>query len=89
MTFKGASNSGKSKSGGSSQPKASVRATPAKSLSNKPAAKAPSSGGRSNRTLWLIVGAIVILGLCCVCSVGLGWTYGDAVVDFLRSLNLQ
>jgi hypothetical protein len=90
MTFKGASGSGKSKSGGSSKPKASVRTTPVKVLADKPAAKAPTSTGRGNRATLLVIGAIVLIGLLCICSVGvLGWTYGDGIVDFFRSMNIQ
>jgi hypothetical protein len=85
MTLKGASNSGKSKGSGSAKPKASARVTPAKSLADKPAVKS----GRNNRTLWIVLILLIVVGLCCVGSIAMGWTYGDGLIDFLRSMDVQ
>jgi hypothetical protein len=87
MALKGTPNSGKSKpSRGIRAAQAGASAPAPKALGNKPAAKAP---GGNNRTLWLILGGLALLALCCVCSGFIAWNFGDQAVDFFRSLNIQ
>jgi hypothetical protein len=65
---------------------------PSKSFSGKQPAKPYLGGGSSgggNRMLWLILGALVLLALCCICSVAIAWTYGDSAMDLLRQLPIQ
>ena len=46
----------------------------------------PASPEGKNRTP-LIIGAVVIVVLCCCCStLYAGWTFGDAVLEFLSDL---
>lgn len=45
----------------------------------------PSQG--KNRTP-LIIGGVVVVIFCCCCSfLYAGWTFGDAVLDFIRGLS--
>ncbi len=39
---------------------------------------------KSNKTL--IIAVVVVLVLCCCCAVfaGLGWTFGDAIIEALE-----
>jgi hypothetical protein len=83
MTFKGTSGDGKAKA---PRPKASVRVAQPKIIEDKPGVKARSG---NNRTIWIVLIVLLVLGACCICSGFLAWTYGDAAVDFLRSMNIQ
>lgn len=61
-----------------------------KTLSGKQDAKPAFTGGngvnRGRRNLWLTLGALVLLALCCLCSLALAWSYGDTFVDLLRQM---
>lgn len=84
--FSGSSEGAKSSSSWSS----GKSGEPTKSFSGKPAK--PFSGGGAgggNRMLWLILGGLVLLALCCICSLAIAWTYGDSAMDLLRQLPLQ
>jgi hypothetical protein len=82
--FSGSSEGAKSSSSWSS----GKSGDPTKSFSGKPA-KPFSGGSGGNRTLWLILGALVLLALCCICSLFIAWTYGDSAMELLRQMQFQ
>ena len=43
------------------------------------------SGSRTNRTLIIVLVVILVLCCCCIGTLGLGWTFGDFVVDFFTN----
>lgn len=52
---------------------------------NKSGAKPTDGGGKKNRTLWIVLILLLILLLCVCAFLFLAWTYGDTVVNILRS----
>ncbi len=87
---------------GASEPKRSKSKTPAKAgsstLSSGKASRSTTKaapdmidsgkqpGGGNRRTLGIIIGVLVVLGLCCLCTVATLWFTGDAIIEFLASM---
>ena len=85
---------------GASEPKSSKSKTPAKSgssslssgkavrSSTKAAPDLIDSGkgnGGNRRTVGIIVGVLVVLALCCLCTLATLWFTGDALIEFFNS----
>jgi hypothetical protein len=43
----------------------------------------PVETPKSNKTLIIVVVVVLVLCCCCAVTLGLGWTFGDAIIEAL------